>query len=595
MSVSTTNTTNGIEIRLAAYHNCDDVQLFWRAVVDGEEDAPVSDCLGYVIERRRQKPNGEWRPTEVLRNRVSFSSDRDEGEGTPAFLTRPSNVWPFQRYDWADHGANNGQTVMYRVSAVVLPDGGTVGESELQTVADSGWTEPITVSGETESGVSAYFNRGFVMSQYVSRLARQNGWDALEIKDHIKELEEPLRRFLAGELRVALLGMLDEVIEDPGLEFYAALYELADDELVERLRLLRGRAHVVLANGSDKSGDGNVSARGKLAEANVDVHNRMLGSKGLGHNKFAVVVRRADEQALKALTGSTNWAATGLCTQVNNAIVFDDEEVASLYYEQWKRLAEAGDDFPAELVEENAASPRMTGNTEVWFTRVRNPMPAGTEPGADLLALIDTVNNARRMILYVMFQPGPEPLRSIIERAKKDGIIVKGVVSTVPQSIREEQFELAGTDKDVKVYKTAVVQPEGMGLSFSAWVEEVTREEFLTTNTHEGVGHAITHSKMIVIDPLDDDCAVITGSHNFSKAASEKNDENFVIVRGNRALAEAYSVACLSTYAHYRWRAFVKDKTEAGEPIWDHLSSSPEWQQECLTPEVKQTLSAWCP
>lgn len=52
----------------------------------------------------------------------------------------------------------------YRVSAVVLPDGGTVGESELQAFADSGWTEPITVGGETDGGVSAYFNRGFVMS-----------------------------------------------------------------------------------------------------------------------------------------------------------------------------------------------------------------------------------------------------------------------------------------------------------------------------------------------------------------------------------------------------------------------------------------------
>ena len=58
MAVSTKNTTNGIEIRLAAYHNCDDVQLFWRAVVEGEEDAPVHDCLGYVIERRRLGSNG---------------------------------------------------------------------------------------------------------------------------------------------------------------------------------------------------------------------------------------------------------------------------------------------------------------------------------------------------------------------------------------------------------------------------------------------------------------------------------------------------------------------------------------------------------
>lgn len=198
------------------------------------------------------------------------------------------------------------------------------------------------------------------------------------------------------------------------------------------------------------------------------------------------------------------------------------------------------------------------------------------------------------MILYVMFQPSPEPLSSIVRLAENPDMIVKGVVSTAPRATVEE-FSLTGSDKKFARYKTALVQPEGIGETFSGWLEEVTRDEFLTTPHHEGVGHAITHSKMIVIDPLSDNCVVITGSHNFSKAASEQNDENFVVVRGNRALAEAYSVACLSTYAHYRWRAYVKDKMKAGEEVWDHLAGGPEWQQECLTPEVKQTLSAWCP
>ncbi|MDH2351188.1 TIGR04141 family sporadically distributed protein [Bradyrhizobium sp. SSUT112] len=74
-----------------------------------------------------------------------------------------------------------------------------------------------------------------------------------------------------------------------------------------------------------------------------------------------------------------------------------------------------------------------------------------------------------------------------------------------------------------------------------------------------GVGHAITHSKMIVIDPFSDDCKVVTGSHNFSASASEQNDDNFVVVHGNRSLAEAYSVACLATYEHYSWRALLPD------------------------------------
>lgn len=594
MAISTSNITNGIELTLTAYHNCDDVQLFWRTSVDGEPDTPVPGCLGFSIQRRRKNADDEWGEIEVLRNRVGFTNQLPLGaDGSPQYLTKPSSFWPFQRYDWTDHGANTGQTVMYRVVAVGLEEG-EPGDVELQPLADSGWTGPIKVRALTENGVSVFFNRGAVMSQYVSRIARKNGWDAPAIKEHIRELEEPLRRFLAGELRVELLRILDEVIENPDLSFYAALYELGDAELIQRLQLLRGRANVVLANGSSGSEDGNADARGELLDAEVNVVNRMLGSKGLGHNKFAVVVRTADTKALYAWTGSTNWAATGLCTQLNNGLLIQNEAIAELYLEQWDRLAAAQNGFPQTLVSANAESPRTVENIDVWFTRVRNPSTLHTEPGADIETLIDLVNNAQSVILYVMFQPGPEPLSSIMLKAQNPDIIVKGVVSTVT-SLNEENFALLGIDKESKEYRTALIQPEGIGKNFSAWVEEVTRQQFLFPSQHPGIGHAITHAKMIVIDPFSDDCKVITGSHNFSKAASEKNDENFVVIHGKRAVAEAYAVACLATYEHYRWRAYVKEKSLANEPVWDHLSASPDWQDGRLTEELKRSLSLWCP
>ena len=594
MAISTSNVTDGIELKLTAYHNCDDVQLFWRTSVNGQPDTPVPGCLGFSIQRRRQNPDDTWSDTEVLRNRVGFTNQLPLGaDGSPQYLTKPSSVWPFQRYDWTDHGANNGQTVRYRVVAVGLQQG-EPGAVELQPIADSGWTEPIKVKALTENGISVFFNRGAVMSQYVSRIARKNGWDAPAIKEHIRELEEPLRRFLAGELRVELLRILDEVIENPDLSFYAALYELGDDELIQRLQLLRGRANIVLANGSNDSGDGNADARAKLLDAEVNVLNRMLGSKGLGHNKFGVVARTADAKALYAWTGSTNWAATGLCTQLNNGILIENEAIAELFLEQWNRLAAAQNSFPQTLVSANAQSPRTVDNIDVWFTRVRNPSSHNHEPGDDITALIELVNSAQSVILYVMFQPGPEPLTSIMVKAHNSDVIVKGVVSTVT-SQNEENFALFGIHKETKEYRTALIQPEGIGKDFSSWVQEVTREQFLFPIQHPGIGHAITHAKMIVIDPFSDDCKVITGSHNFSKSASEKNDENFVVIHGNRAVAEAYAVACLATYEHYRWRAYVKEKSIANEPVWDHLSASPDWQSDCLTNEVKQVLSLWCP
>jgi hypothetical protein len=582
MPTDVTNKTGNIELRLAAYHDCDDVQLCWRAKVGDQLDAAIPGCLGFMLERQRQDGSGAWGATEVLRNRVGFPAPA----GTPPAPTQPSNIWPFQRFDWTDHGANCGQTVRYRVSAVVMPAAGTPGVTLLNAVADSGWTEAIEVTADCGSGTSAYFNRGFVMSQFVARKARQNGWQAGDIKKHAGELQDPLRVFLSGELRLALLRLLDEVAGDPGLALYTALYELSDDELIGRLKQLGGRAHVVLSNGSSTP-DGNANSRAVVKQAGVDVRDRLLGSKGLGHNKFAVVVRSSDGAPLKAWTGSTNWAPTGLCTQVNNGLLIEDGAAAKVYMDQWNRLASAGSDFPPALVTANSASPYAAAGAEVWFTRVTPPAPGSSDPTADIKRLQDVVNSARSAILYIMFEPGPEPLTSILKRMPD--IYVRGVVSTVP-SADVNHFSLVGIDTKSREYETALVQPEGIGHDFSAWVGELARTQFLSS-----IGFAITHAKVIVIDPFDDNCKVVTGSHNFSKSASEKNDENFVVIEGNRALAEAYAVACLDTYDHYRWRAYVKEQTDANQTPWENLSITSDWQTGYVSPLRKQHLDVWCP
>jgi phosphatidylserine/phosphatidylglycerophosphate/cardiolipin synthase-like enzyme len=60
---------------------------------------------------------------------------------------------------------------------------------------------------------------------------------------------------------------------------------------------------------------------------------------------------------------------------------------------------------------------------------------------------------------------------------------------------------------------------------------------------------------VLVVDPFGEDPVVVTGSHNFSISASEKNDENFIVVRGDRRLAEAYAVNVESAWRHYAARA----------------------------------------
>jgi phosphatidylserine/phosphatidylglycerophosphate/cardiolipin synthase-like enzyme len=67
---------------------------------------------------------------------------------------------------------------------------------------------------------------------------------------------------------------------------------------------------------------------------------------------------------------------------------------------------------------------------------------------------------------------------------------------------------------------------------------------------------------------------VITGSHNFSQNASTANDENFIIIRGDRSLAEAYAVHIMAAYDHYRYRAALQQN--------GGLSRTADWMAEKL-------------
>jgi phosphatidylserine/phosphatidylglycerophosphate/cardiolipin synthase-like enzyme len=142
----------------------------------------------------------------------------------------------------------------------------------------------------------------------------------------------------------------------------------------------------------------------------------------------------------------------------------------------------------------------------VWFTR--------TTKQVDLAALQAEVNKAKQGILFLMFMPGAKGLLArVFERSSEPDFYVRGVVSTLPNGLGDEsQVDVSlvdGTER--KRVRLSIIQPEGVKHRFAKFAEEVTRKEFLAN-----VGHAIIHSKVLVIDPFSKDPTVITGSHNFS-------------------------------------------------------------------------------
>lgn len=558
------------------YTNGDDCFLAWSF-------PNTKECLGFEIARELTLADGTT-SSDVLPNRVGFKKDDPK-----PFETRPSTEWPFQRYTWTDHSVGEGDSVSYTITPVMGPLA-----SPKRDTASAATVGPLKVTAAAGT-TQALFNRGVLMSQFIARQLPKNytNKDVSALVQSLGGANKPLREFLMGPLGVRLHDLLAAAAQDKDVQVYAALYELGESSLIDALAALGKRAHVVLSNGSDKKvgADGNKAAAATLAAGGVDLHRRMLGSQGLGHNKFLVVRRKG--KATAVWTGSTNWATTGLCTQMNNGVLLEDPALAAAYHAQWRRLRD--DHFINEKGKERHFSDAFVaandivktgasqgpGNWTLWFTR--------TSDERDLQAVTDAVNGAKHAILFLMFEPGTAGILQVIQARLSPasptydkGLYVQGVANTIPSGSSTVSVTTVGSGV-AKPFDLKLVQPDGIGASFSSWAREITREEFLKTKKNgQGqygvVGYAIIHSKMIVIDPFTDP-VVITGSHNFSHSASAKNDENLLIIRGSKELAQRYIVNIMGVYQHYRWRAYVLACKAAKRPVFENLQEGADWQK----------------
>ena len=90
------------------------------------------------------------------------------------------------------------------------------------------------------------------------------------------------------------------------------------------------------------------------------------------------------------------------------------------------------------------------------------------------------------------------------------------------------------------------------------WVKE--RLTGLNTNVR------FVHNKFLLVDPLTDDPVVVAGSANFSEASTIDNDENMVITRGNRRVADIYLGEFMRLYSHHAFRESLQRRNPEEPP-----------------------------
>jgi len=434
----------------------------------------------------------------------------------------------------------------------------------------------------------AYFNRGILSTQSVAHLLPVGNAgipSSTDLLQHISKPGDGLRLRLAGEMLEALELLLSRAQTEGG-SCYAALYELADQELVARLVAAKPFLHLVLSNtGTTDSTD--KTSRATLHSAHVDVTDRMLKGSHIGHNKFMVYVDKSG-QAQAVLTGSTNWTSTAICGQSNNALVCEDPNTAGQYLSYWKRLkadaAQQAAGFRAEN-DKGLALPQL--DATLWFSpnTKQQTKPKANPPRPDDLAdVFKAIAGAKEAILFLLFQPGsPSVIDAITEAINKDPKLVVRGAATDPNAVNQfdtHLFHGSATGPDV-VQDASMVAATAVCDTFSYWQRELLKSS--------PQAHAIIHDKIVVIDPLGDS-VVVTGSHNLGYTASYANDENLLLIRGNQQLAIAYATHVMDVYDHYRWRFWLQqDKKNA----YNGLDPTPGWQDSYFTAAGQKDIQFW--
>ena len=532
----------------------------------------VADCLGYAVLRRINR--GEVTPLTAY---VAFADGHAPVQANQD--GQPSTLWPYQRFTWTDFEKVDDDVVEYRVVAVTgTPD------YPRQSGLLSNWVE---ARKPRFSNVIPYFNFGIVGSRWFSRIEAEYPQPFADLKNALaprqdkgaprsddealdKVLNLPVKNgeketvgdALGGTLAARMDAMLLEAQRNERVQVYAALFELSEPGLVERLKSLGQRCHLILANGIHKNHRDENGAAAEDLEGAVDLSRRMPEhASTYAHNKFAVFVEGNKPQ--RVWTGSTNWTRHGVYTQVNNGLMIEDADVAAAYLAEWKRLQAAGDKAPPppdRNAQEQYHFNKNGSSISVFFSPHRIPKKEGaTSP--DLTYASALIRGARQGILTLMLDPGWEGslLQSIQRTAESNrALYVRGLVNTDPtiQAHKSDQ----GAVRFLHGHET-IPSTYDITLPAAQYRPDEPIEDYLGR-----VGIVVVHSKVVVIDPLGDHPAVMTGSHNMGVKAATVNDDNLVIIENDRDVALAYAINVISNFNHFWWRhnmAPVKERKAA--------------------------------
>jgi phosphatidylserine/phosphatidylglycerophosphate/cardiolipin synthase-like enzyme len=442
-------------------------------------------------------------------------------------------------------------------------------------------TKPIPINVETEPLFSknvhdVFFNRGVASSQAYQRrfgdlkpdeLPTDKGKEAIQWLT--RELDDAIFKFIKSAKKGdSLHGCFYEFRYLP----VAEEFKKAIDRGVDVKLIIDGKVN---EHKDPKTGEmvesfpreDNLRTLKKAHITRKNVTLRQAIPTKIQHNKFIVLLRKGKPK--EVWTGSTNISLGGFSGQTNVGHWVRDADVAEQFDAYWKLLkSDPGAIAGLERAEANKANKALRDAVG----KLRD-VPESIEDVPEGVTTIFSPRAGLKVLnLYVNMVDSASSCSCItlafgISKAFKDELVNNSAVNAIVFMLLEKKDAPNKRAKDPFVPLTTVnnvYQAWGSLIDDPVynWARDKNARN-LQLNSHI----AYIHSKFLLRDPLGDDPHVVTGSANFSKASTNDNDENMIIIRGDKRVADIYFTEFNRLFNHYYFRSVAETLKKQGQKL----------------------------
>lgn len=451
---------------------------------------------------------------------------------------------PVQGFTWSDFTAKPGHNYIYRIVAL---EG---------SPRDLNKAEEISIEINTESELngahSVWFNRGAAASQeYAHRFGNR----------HPDEVGIPAFSWLSRGLWEAMERFIARA-KDHSFGLRVAAYEFTYAPALNALKAAvnLGANVQIIYDARDADLAESNRAAVKMAGIEAFCRERTSNPSAIAHNKFVVLLK--NNQPIAVWTGSTNFTEGGIFGHSNVGHEVRDTDVANKYLAYWDALKSdpASKALRSQVVEltptPQAGSQPSTGTSE-WFSP-RSGLQllewyAAQAVSASSLVCATFAFGINKAFVPLFQTPFPGLRYALLDSA--------GTTDQAKQTVLELRKR---SDNRFAIGNYLVTN------KFDKWVHE----KLTGLNRHA----RYIHTKYLLIDPLGDDPIVISGSANFSDASTRDNDENMLVIRGDKTVTDIYVTEFFRLWNHYAFREWATSQTDMSSAHPQFLKPDDSWR-----------------